>query len=65
MKHIDIKNLHYEKDGKITADVLFEGNSEYWPFTASLDDNYEHTKTIFKECEEGKWGPIAPYTEAQ
>jgi len=31
------------------------------PFSADLNDTYAHTKQIFDECVEGKWGTIAEY----
>jgi hypothetical protein len=31
------------------------------PFTANPNDNYAHTKQIFNECVEGKWGDIAEF----
>lgn len=46
----------------INCEVDFDDlKEEFVPFTADLVDQYEHTRQIFNECVEGKWGVIAEY----
>ena len=47
----------------INCEVDFDDlKEEFVPFSADLVDTYAHTKQIFNECVEGKWGTIAEYT---
>lgn len=47
----------------INCEVDFDDlKEEFVPFSADLNDTYAHTKQIFNECVEGKWGTIAEYT---
>ena len=45
----------------VICQVLFEGQSEYLPFTASPNDGEAHGVQIHSECVSGKWGPIQDY----
>ena len=46
----------------INCEVDFDDlKEEFVPFSADLKDSYAHTKQIFNECVEGKWGVIAEY----
>lgn len=46
----------------INCEVDFDDlKEEFVPFSADLIDTYAHTKQIFNECVEGKWGTIAEY----
>lgn len=46
----------------IKCEVDFDDlQEEFVPFSADLKDTYAHTKQIFNECVEGKWGVIAEY----
>ena len=53
----------------INCGVNFDDlKEEFVPFSADLNDSYAHTKQIFNECVEGKWGTIAefvPYVPTQ
>lgn len=53
----------------INCEVDFDDlKEEFVPFSADLIDQYEHTKQIFNECVEGKWGDIKefePYIPTQ
>jgi hypothetical protein len=46
----------------INCEVDFDDLQEdFVPFSADLNDSYAHTKQIFNECVEGKWGSIAEF----
>ena len=46
----------------INCEVDFNDlKEEFVPFSADLKDSYAHTKQIFNECIEGKWGDIAEF----
>ena len=46
----------------INCEVDFDDlKEEFVPFTANPNDSYAHTKQIFNECVEGKWGSIAEF----
>jgi len=46
----------------INCEVDFDDLKEaFVPFSANLNDSYAHTKQIFNECVEGKWGSIAEF----
>jgi hypothetical protein len=46
----------------INCEIDFDDlKEEFVPFSADLNDSYAHTKQIFNECVEGKWGDIAEY----
>lgn len=46
----------------ILCEVDFDDlQEEFVPFSADLKDTHAHTKQIFNECVEGKWGTIAEY----
>lgn len=46
----------------INCEVDFDDlKEEFVPFSADLNDIYAHTKQIFNECVEGKWGTVAEY----
>jgi hypothetical protein len=53
----------------INCEVDFDDlKEEFVLFTANSNDIYDHTKQIFNECVEGKWGSIAefvPYVPTQ
>ena len=49
---------HTVIDCEVDFDDLKE---EFVPFSANLNDSYAHTKQIFNECVEGKWGAIAEF----
>ena len=51
-----------EEHTVINCEVDFDDLKEaFVPFSASLTDSYAHTKQIFNECVEGKWGDIAEF----
>jgi len=46
----------------INCEVDFDDlKEEFVPFSADLIDTYAHTKQIFNECVEGKWGTVAEF----
>jgi len=46
----------------INCEVDFDDlQEEFVPFSADLKDSYAHTKQIFNECVEGKWGTVAEF----
>ena len=65
MKYENIKNLSWANQEKtsINCKVLFVGQSEYFPFSASPHDVEAHGVQIYSECVSGKWGLIEDYVE--
>lgn len=50
----------------IECEVIFEHlGDEFFPFGASQNDIYEHTREIFERCVAGKFGPVADYVEPE
>ncbi|WP_032287988.1 DUF4376 domain-containing protein, partial [Escherichia coli] len=44
------------------CEVLFEGETEFVPYTAMQDDTALTGQRIWEELQSGKWGEIAPFT---
>jgi hypothetical protein len=71
MNYTNIKNPVWAnaEHTVINCEVDFNDlKEEFVPFSANLNDSYAHTKQIFNECIEGKWGSIAefvPYIPTQ
>jgi hypothetical protein len=72
MNYKQVKNLQWAnlEHTVINCEVDFDDLKEaFVPFSADLNDSYAHTKQIFNECIEGKWGsidefvPYVPTTE--
>ncbi|HBA7889856.1 TPA: DUF4376 domain-containing protein [Escherichia coli] len=42
--------------------MLFEGETEFVPYTAMQDDTAPTGQRIWEELQSGKWGEIAPFT---
>ena len=63
MNYTDVKNLVWTSADKtaVICQVLFEGQSEYFPFGADPRDVEAHGVQIYSECVSGKWGPIQDY----
>ena len=64
MNYTKVKNpiWNNEEHNSINCEVDFDHLEEkFVPFTANLTDQYEHTRKIFNECVEGKWGSIAEF----
>ena len=64
MKYTQVKNPQWAnaEHTVINCEVDFDDlKEEFVPFSADLIDTYAHTKQIFNECVEGKWGDIAEY----
>ncbi|ENY9402374.1 DUF4376 domain-containing protein [Salmonella enterica] len=57
-----IRNAHYLEDGAVDCEVLFEGETEFVPYTAMQDDTAMTGQRIWEELQSGKWGEIAPFT---
>lgn len=57
-----IRNAHYLENGAVDCEVLFEGETEFVPYTAMQDDTAPSGQHIWQELESGKWGTIAPFT---
>ena len=59
----DVKNPVYANaDGTaINCDVLFEGNTDYLPFSATSYDPEPYGIALYNQLEAGQWGPISPY----
>ncbi|EIZ3484786.1 DUF4376 domain-containing protein [Escherichia coli] len=57
-----IRNAHYLENGAIDCEVLFEGETEFVPYTAMQDDTAMTGQRIWEELQSGKWGEIAPFT---
>jgi hypothetical protein len=64
MNYKQVKNLKWAnvEHTVINCEVDFDDlKEEFVPFSADLNDSYDHTKQIFNECIEGKWGNIAEF----
>ncbi|HDW4073893.1 TPA: DUF4376 domain-containing protein [Escherichia coli] len=57
-----IRNAHYLENGAVDCEVLFEGETEFVPYTAMQDDSAPTGQRIWEELQSGKWGEIAPFT---
>ena len=57
-----IRNAHYLENGAVDCEVLFEGETEFVPYTAMQDDSAPTGQHIWEELQNGKWGEIAPFT---
>ncbi|EEQ3297053.1 DUF4376 domain-containing protein [Escherichia coli] len=57
-----IRNAHYLEYGAVDCEVLFEGETEFVPYTAIQDDTAPTGQRIWEELQSGKWGEIAPFT---
>ena len=45
----------------INCNVLFEGNTEYLPFTATSYDVEPYGVALYDQLVAGDWGPVSPY----
>jgi hypothetical protein len=64
MNYKQVKNLKWAnaEHTVINCEVNFDHlKEEFVPFSADLNDSYAHTKQIFNECVEGKWGSIIEF----
>ncbi|ENB2489608.1 DUF4376 domain-containing protein [Escherichia coli] len=57
-----IRNAHYLENGAVDFEVLFEGETEFVPYTAMQDDTAPTGQRIWEELQSGKWGEITPFT---
>ncbi|HAN6894547.1 TPA: DUF4376 domain-containing protein [Escherichia coli] len=57
-----IRNAHYLENGAVDCEVLFEGETEFVPYTAMQDDTAPTGQRIWEELQSGKWGEITPFT---
>ncbi|EDH6022932.1 DUF4376 domain-containing protein [Salmonella enterica subsp. enterica serovar Kisangani] len=57
-----IRNARYLENGAVDCEVLFEGETEFVPYTAIQDDTAETGRHIWQELQSGKWGAPAPFT---
>ncbi|AXD06208.1 TPA: DUF4376 domain-containing protein [Salmonella enterica] len=57
-----IRNAHYLENGAVDCEVLFEGETEFVPYTAMQDDTAPTGQHIWQELQSGKWGAPAPFT---
>ncbi|WP_414658954.1 DUF4376 domain-containing protein [Escherichia coli] len=57
-----IRNAHYLENGAVDCEVLFEGETEFVPYTAMQNDTAMTGQHIWEELQSGKWGEIAPFT---
>ncbi len=57
-----ITNPHYLESGAVDCEVLFEGETEFVPYTATPTDTTRTGQQIWQELQSDKWGEIAPFT---
>ncbi|CHE70882.1 phage tail assembly protein [Salmonella enterica subsp. enterica serovar Typhi] len=57
-----IRNAHYLENGAVDCEVLFEGETEFVPYTAMQDDSAPTGQHVWEELQSGKWGEITPFT---
>ncbi|AEJ56414.1 hypothetical protein UMNF18_1825 [Escherichia coli UMNF18] len=58
----EITSPRYTENGAVDCEVLFEGETEFVPYTAMQDDSAPTGQRIWEELQSGKWGEIAPFT---
>ncbi|MCD3669822.1 DUF4376 domain-containing protein [Escherichia coli] len=58
----EITSPRYTESGAVDCEVLFEGETEFVPYTAMQDDTALTGQRIWEELQSGKWGEIAPFT---
>lgn len=58
----DIKFPQYLLNGDVDCHVLFDGFSDYLPYTASSNDYNETGKAVWAALMSGNFGEITPYT---
>ncbi|HCP2303619.1 DUF4376 domain-containing protein [Escherichia coli] len=58
----EIISPRYTESGAVDCEVLFEGETEFVPYTAMQDDTALTGQRIWEELQSGKWGEIAPFT---
>lgn len=56
-----IRNAHYLENGAVDCEVLFEGETEFVPYTAMQNDSAPTGQNIWLALHNGKWGDIAPF----
>ncbi|MGC7990734.1 DUF4376 domain-containing protein [Salmonella enterica] len=56
-----IRNARYLENGAVDCEVLFEGETEFVPYTAMQDDTAPTGQHIWQELQSGKWGAPAPF----
>ncbi|EHM3034217.1 DUF4376 domain-containing protein [Escherichia coli] len=57
-----IRNAHYLENDAVDCEVLFEGETEFVPYTAMQDDTAPTGQRIWQELQSGKWGEIDPFS---
>ncbi|EPC0935060.1 DUF4376 domain-containing protein [Escherichia coli] len=57
-----IRNAHYLENGAVDCEVLFEGETEFVPYTAMRDDTAMTGQRIWEALQSGTWGEITPFT---
>ncbi|MCU6342033.1 DUF4376 domain-containing protein [Escherichia coli] len=57
-----IRNARYLENGAVDCEVLFEGETEFVPYTAMRDDTALTGQHIWEELHSGKWGEPAPFS---
>ena len=57
-----IRNARYLENGAVDCEVLFEGETEFVPYTAMQDDTAMTGQRIWEALQSGKWGEIVPFT---
>ena len=57
-----IRNAHYLENSAVDCEVLFDGETEFVPYTAMQDDTAPTGQHIWEKLQSGKRGEIAPFT---
>ncbi|HBA6895924.1 TPA: DUF4376 domain-containing protein, partial [Escherichia coli] len=57
----EIRNARYLDDGGIDCEVLFKGEKEFTPYTATATDTAETGKAVWQALQDGLAGDIAPF----
>ena len=60
-----ITNPHYLESGVVDCEVLFEGETEFVPYTATATDTTPTGQQIWHGLQSGKWGAIEPYSPSK
>lgn len=64
MQPIRVKNPKYNASGTISCLIwITEDQAEPWAVTADKNDPVPHSRELFSDLVDGKWGKVAPYTK--
>ena len=57
-----IRNAHYLENGAVDCEVLFEGETEFVPYTAMQEDTAPTGRHVWDVLQSGVWCTVSPFT---